>query len=143
MIEIVGSVDSHLPGLRDLLQSAGLPADVGGYPDTALLMATEHDEVLGGVAVEVYGRHGLLRSLVVAEARQGARLGRRLTTAAMDEAARRGLESLYLLTETAPGFFEHMGFSVIGRHSARDGIQESSAFRLLCPDPAVPKVRYV
>ena len=138
MIEIVGAADADLPGLHDILRQAGLPADVGGHADTALFMATEDGEVLGGVAVEVYGPHGLLRSLVVAESRQGDGLGRQLTAAVVDEAVRRSLEAIYLLTETAPDFFEHMGFSIIERDSAPEGLQASTEFSLLCPDTAVP-----
>jgi len=140
MIEIVRGVDAHLPGLWELLRQAGLPADVGGHGGTAIILATEEGEVVGGVALEVYGRHGLLRSLVVAQERRSGGLGGRLTGAAVDEAVGRGLEAVYLLTETAADFFRRLGFSVTERDLAPEGIQASSEFGVLCPDTAVPMV---
>jgi len=140
MTEIVRAVDAHLPGLRDLLRRVCLPADVGNHADTLVFVAAEGSGVVGGVALEVCGRHGLLRSLVVEKARCGEGLGGRLTCAAIDGAAGRGLEAIYLLTETAPDFFRRLGFSVIERDLAPGGIRESSEFSVLCPDTAVPMV---
>jgi len=124
-----------------MLQEACLPDDVGGHPGSLVLVARDGEAVVGGGAVEVYGEHGLLRSLVVHPEYRDDGLGGRLTEAMAGGAAGRGLTALYLLTETAPGFFEGRGFARIGRLSAPDTVQASSEFAFLCPDTAVAMVR--
>jgi amino-acid N-acetyltransferase len=55
------------------------------------------------------------RSVAVAPHLYGQRLGERLVLAALDLADERGIDAVYLLTETAQGFFPRFGFTTIGR----------------------------
>jgi amino-acid N-acetyltransferase len=74
------------------------------------LVATREGRIVGVVELELYGRAALLRSLVVAPSERGARLGERLAAGAMRLAEDRGVGDVYLLTETAEGFFPRFGF---------------------------------
>ncbi len=81
-------------------------------------MATQDDQVVGCVTLEVYGDVALLRSLVVAPGHRDQRLGERLTAGAVEQAKGKGVRDLYLLTQTAANFFPRLGFSVEDRASA-------------------------
>ena len=53
------------------------------------------------------------------------------------------MDSLYLLTLTAEGFFKKCGYRPIARDSAPAEIQETTEFRNLCPASAVCMVRHL
>jgi amino-acid N-acetyltransferase len=77
---------------------------------------------VGTVAVELLGGEGAiahLRSLAVRQDVRGERLGALLTARAVRLALDRGARSVHAVTETAPGFFERMGFE---RTGSRDSL---------------------
>lgn len=125
-----------IPAAEGLLRDARLPLEgFRGLPDT--LVAVEDGRVVGGVALECYGAVALLRSLVVSPDRRGRGLGERLTTEALRLAKARGIRDLYLLTETAAGFFPKFGFRVQDRSGAPPALSESAEFRTACCPSAV------
>src|SRR5207253_10992493 len=90
---------SDLPAIFDLLDQSKLPrAGLDQHLGTTLV-AKESKRVVGSAALELYGSAALLRS--VAAERRGQGLGQTLTAAALDLAHRRGVRTVYLLTETA------------------------------------------
>jgi amino-acid N-acetyltransferase len=101
------------------------------------LVATRGGRVVGVVELELYGRDALLRSLVVSPTERGARLGERLAAGALRMAGDRGVGDVYLLTETAEGFFPRFGFAKSNRAGAPAAVRESVEFRLACPESAV------
>lgn len=116
-----------------LLREAGLPVegvDESSMYRTSVLM--EGDTVLGCASVEVHGRIGLLRSVVVAAEIRGQQRGRELVTDRVEWARSHGLEALVLFTETAPGFFERLGFEHVARENLPVEIEGSAEFGL-CP----------
>jgi amino-acid N-acetyltransferase len=117
--------DAHLPleGARDAFR-VGFVAEVG-------------QAIVGAVALEMYPDSALLRSLVVDPAAQGQGLGARLTRAAVEEASRRGVHAIYLLTTTAEHFFPRFGFVAVDRHSVPPSIQGSIEFQSACPASAI------
>jgi len=137
MAEIPPVGEDELLALRALLRDAGLPDDVGEHRETLLAVARDDDRVIGGVAVEVHGGFGLLRSLVVDPVFRSSGLGAALVLAAESAAGVHDLAGLYLLTEMAAGFFDERGFVRIERTAAPEAIQQSSEFASLCPDTAV------
>ena len=75
--------------------------------------------VLGGRSMQiVYDEAGLLRSVAVAPHARSRGLGELLTRSCILYAREAGLESLWLLTTTAPAFFLRLGFTVIDRAAA-------------------------
>ena len=116
---------------RHHLPEAGLAA----HADT-LIVARDAHRVVGSAALELYGAVALLRSVVVDDARRGTGLGQRLTAAALDLARARGVRTVYLLTETAAGFFPRFGFAPIARDAVAPAIRGSVEFTTACPDSA-------
>ena len=121
-----------------LLEQAGLPAaGVEAHFPEGFVVARRGPFVTGVAGVEAYGTTGLLRSVVVLEASRGTGLGHRLTHAAMDLAARRGVRDLYLLTTTADGFFPRLGFARVERDALPPALAASEELRGACPASAV------
>jgi len=120
-----------------LLHAARLPID--GLRDrfADAIVASRDGEIVGCVALELYGGSALLRSLVVARGARGEGLGERLTAEALRLARERGAADVYLLTETAQRFFPRFGFRVADRSEAPAALQESVEFRSACPKSAV------
>jgi amino-acid N-acetyltransferase len=121
-------------GVVALLESEGLPAS--DLTDAHL----EHFFFIGTdrapsalVGLEVYGDIALLRSLVVSAAARTKGLGSALVLHAERYAAACRVDSLYLLTTTAEGYFEHRGYRRLDRSDAPPSIQSTREFSSLCP----------
>ncbi len=117
-----------------LLDAEGLPtADLSQASTAAFTVAASGEQIVGVVAVEKHGRHGLLRSLVVDPRWRGARLGRALVEAAEQSARSDGIATLTLLTQTAAPLFRALGYRAVSRDSAPPSVQGSAEFAELCP----------
>ena len=103
---------------------------------------TYGEEVAGYFGIEKFGSVGLLRSVVMTDQMRGKGVGKRLLDAAFAQSISLQLESLYLLTNTAEGFFAKFGFEVVERKSAPESVQESHEFKSFCPDSAVCMVKH-
>jgi amino-acid N-acetyltransferase len=75
--------------------------------------------------------------VAVAPEHRGTGLGIRLTKAALDLAASRRVPAVYLLTETAGGFFPRFGFRPIPRSAVPAGVLGSVEFTSACPASAL------
>ena len=134
---LIGSATRQdVPAVHALLVAAKLPLDGLDNHVAGMLVARDRGTVIGSATVEVYGRGALLRSVVVAPARQGERLGQRLTDAALELARARGVERVYLLTETASPFFARLGFRKIDRSDVDPAVTRWKEFRGVCPETA-------
>jgi amino-acid N-acetyltransferase len=100
------------------------------------VIAQEGADVLGAAALERFGATGLVRSVAVAAHARNRGVGRALVRRLEEHARRAGVIDLVLLTETATGFFEKEGYSVIPRASAPEPVHASAEFRALCPQSA-------
>lgn len=128
-----------LGAVKHLLEAAGLPtADLDERLIPRFLVAAREGRVLGAVACEPAGANsGLLRSLVVAPDCQGRGLGERLVAEIETVGRSQGVQTLYLLTETAQAFFDRLGYLVTDRQQAPAEIRATSEFARLCPSSAV------
>jgi glycerol-1-phosphatase len=157
------------PGIETLLREAGLETDAVGerLPQT-LVAEVPPAGLVGTVALELFGldgdgsgdpdggpRGGIahLRSLAVAPEHRNARLGALLVAGAVRLALDHRAVAIYAVTESAPRFFEHLGFEAIGpRDSLPEPIRStpmvsttcstsSTAFRWVPRDPSADAPR--
>lgn len=129
--------DAELPSLAGLLAGNGLPTDDLTTPGRLFWCVADEQGLLGYGGLEAYGPDGLLRSVVVPPDRRGQGAGRAVVVAVSEEARRLGVKRLWLLTTTAAGFFERIGFRRMDRASAPSGIASSAQFAGLCPGSAI------
>jgi amino-acid N-acetyltransferase len=127
---------TELGPVLELLRANRLP-ETGLAEHTAnLLVAVEHERIVGSSALEIYGDAALLRSVAVEPTRRGLGLGVALTRAALDLARERGGRAVYLLTDTAAEFFARLGFRRITRAEAVPAVGASVEFTTACPASA-------
>ena len=129
--------DADVERVEALLRDARLPLEGARHAFRVGFVAEEHDAIVGAVALEMYPDSALLRSLVVDQVAQGKGLGGRLTQVAIEEAQRRGVHAIYLLTTTAEQFFPRFGFVAVDRQSMPPSIQGSLEFQSACPASAI------
>ena len=136
IVSIEPVAEGDVPALYDLLQASGLPVDgLAAHLSTAFI-AKNDSQILGSVALEVYGKSALLRSVAVAAPLRGTGLGRQLVEAAFDLAHRQRVQRLYLLTETAAEWFPRFGFTPTDRADVDPAVRASIEFTSACPDSA-------
>jgi amino-acid N-acetyltransferase len=134
---IVSASDSDLPEVRDLLHANGLSGEgLDGLVDT-LLVSRSRGRIIGCAALEIRGGSALLRSVAVDVGWQGRGLGTELVKKAMMLAQTRGVQALFLLTESAAEYFARQGFVRCARGDAPEPIRATLEFTSLCPENAI------
>ena len=130
------AMQRFLTGMK--LPVSDLPADLSGFT-----LAFDDDELVGTAGMELLGRVGLLRSVAVAETHRSRQLGRRLFAAALDHAQANGAQEVFLITDSAAGYFEKNGFQRVERNEAPVEIAGTAQFAGLCPASAVVMKRVI
>ncbi|HEY0808768.1 MAG TPA: arsenic resistance N-acetyltransferase ArsN2 [Longimicrobiales bacterium] len=125
---------NDLPVVESLLKQAALPTDGvrDFFPDN-YAVAELGQVVIGAAGVEQYGSYGLLRSAVVAAGARGTGLGAQLVHDRLQWSRSRGITDVYLLTTTAPAFFEKFGFGRVERSAVPGEVQVAREFASICP----------
>jgi len=120
-----------------LLQLEKLPVE--DLPDSLdhFFVVVKDEKVIGAIGLEQYGPYGLLRSMVVNKEYRNNRIASHLVKELETYAATLGIDCMYLLTETAPVYFERKGYKRIGRESVPAELQVSSEFSHVCPVSAI------
>jgi amino-acid N-acetyltransferase len=132
---------ADLSAVLELVAALNLPQDgLAAHLGTALV-ARVQDKIVGVAALEVYGASALLRSVAVSPTAQGQGLGQRLVEAALAQAREQRIGQVYLLTETAAGFFPRFGFEIVGRHQVDEAVKQSVEFTSACPASAIVMVK--
>src|SRR5688500_9458054 len=121
---------------RILLQSCNLPADDLNFNRDLLVGYYEDDTMVGTGGLEVHGPYALLRSLSVKLGIRGKSVGSSITEFLLNEAKKKRLKAIYLLTETAHGFFQKKGFKDVPREEVPSEVKASSEFSHVCPTTA-------
>jgi N-acetylglutamate synthase-like GNAT family acetyltransferase len=127
-----------LEASESLLRAANLP--VSGLSDQfgpSFVVREVEGRIIALAGVERYGDFGLLRSVAVIAGDRKTGVGRELVQNRIRWAEEDGLQALFLLTETAPDFFEHLGFRPIDRARAPREILASLEWSRACPQTAV------
>lgn len=129
----------HPPERRTLalLAECGLPAgDLTAADLDGFLGCGREDEPDGVVGLELHGAVALLRSLAVTSGSRDRGCGKALVSSAERLALSCGVQTVYLLTETAESFFAGLGYERVARDVVPDAIRETAEFSRLCPDSA-------
>jgi len=125
---------------RALLRSSNLPADDLDFKKDLLVGYYEGDDLVGTGGLEIYGPYALLRSLSVKLGIRGKSVGSTIAEFLLQEARKKNLKAIYLLTETARGFFQKKGFTDIPREQVPSEVKGSSEFTSVCPVSAAAMV---
>lgn len=128
---------------RALLKASNLPADDLDYKKDLLVGYYEGNSLVGTGGLEIYGPYALLRSLSVRMGIRGKSVGTTITEYLLSEARERKLKSIYLLTETAHGFFLKKGFVDLARDQVPEEVKASSEFTHVCPSSASAMVLHI
>lgn len=136
-INIIAADPKYQDAIISLLQSESLPTQdlPPGLP--YFFVASDHGVVVGAIGLEIYESNGLLRSLVVRPEYRKLKIASSLVQAVEQLGSNLGLHSMYLLTETAQGYFYKIGYGSIERTEAPRSLQQSSEFSHVCPVSAI------
>ncbi len=132
---------ADLAPVAQLLAANGLPGeDIGAHLDHVLL--AWRDQTLAGIAgVEAHGGAGLLRSVCVSPEFRNQGLAATLCRQIEAYARNAGMQRLFLLTTTAAGYFERLGYTACARDTAPEAVRQSAQFQALCPATATCMVK--
>lgn len=120
-------------GLAAALAKAGLPANDVRETDR-LFWRFEHNDVPAGFGgLEVHGKDALLRSVVTLPPMRRQGIGSAIVAALETEARIAGCRNVWLLTTSAPAFFEALGYTQRERAAVPEGIRGTQEFAALCP----------
>jgi len=139
---IAPATAGDLPAIFALLERCELPrAGLAAHVAHALV-ARADGVVVGCVALELYGRVALLRSLAVEPTWRRRGLGRDLVQAVLTAAHAARVTRVYLLTDTAEAFFARFGFERVARERVDPAVLVSEEFTHACPQttPVMRKV---
>jgi len=128
---------SDFTQIAQLLESDALPLDGVAHHLDNFLVADLDGKVVGTIGLEIYGENALLRSAVVTPSSRNRGLGTLLYNALLDDAKKRGVNRLVLLTNTAEEYFRRKGFVRIDRASLTGPLTTSAEFTGACPLSAV------
>jgi amino-acid N-acetyltransferase len=110
MIRIRKALPEDTPAITSLLRECGLPT-AGIEAHISRFLVTERDgSVIATAGLEIEGPSALLRSVAVSRDDRGQGLGIEIVRQALRLASLSRVETVYLLTETAAGFFPKLGF---------------------------------
>jgi len=128
---------SDFTQITQLLESDALPLDGVSHHLDNFLVAYLEGKVVGTIGLEIYGESALLRSAVVTPSKRNRGLGTLLYNALLDDAKKRGVKRLVLLTNTAEEYFRRKGFVRIDRAGLNEPLTTSAEFTGACPSSAV------
>jgi len=127
-----------IPGddLRSALLAADLPVDDLADDGRTFYRFAKEGRTIGFGGYERYGENALLRSIVVEPDERGHGVGRAVTVELLERLSDEGARNAYLLTTSAAGFFESLGFVPIHRSAAPAEILATKQAASLCPSSA-------
>ena len=109
-MQIVNATEQSRNELIDLLKSNNLPADDLPASLADFYSAVDEGKIVGLIGMERYGRYGLLRSMVVHPEHRNKQIAEKLVRQLEQTATGSGIETMYLLTETAEKYFNKKNY---------------------------------
>jgi N-acetylglutamate synthase-like GNAT family acetyltransferase len=118
-----------------LLSANKLP--VNDLTAGAKLYALMHNgSLVGSAGLEVYGNAALLRSVSVADSGKGRGWGKFISHEIEKLAQQQGINEFFLVTTTAEGFFQKLGYWKVERKEVPEALLVSGQFNGICPASA-------
>ena len=122
--------------IYEMLKSENLPTE-DIQPGLAHFFVIELEKkILAVIGLEIYGDEALLRSMAVDREYRNQSLATLLVQELIRYAGDNGVKSVYLITNTAEGYFARKGFSAIPRSETPLSITVTPEFTGLCPSTA-------
>jgi len=123
--------------LSKALAKARLPADDLDAPAHLFWRFETMDSgPVGFGGLEIHGGDALMRSLVTLPSLRSRGIGAAMVMLLESEAAMRGCRAIWLLTDSASGFFGRLGYAKCDRAVVPETIRETQEFTVLCPASA-------
>jgi amino-acid N-acetyltransferase len=136
-VRLQEATKEDIPLIVGLLRSNGLPYEDIASKICYLFIGYVGPRIIGIGGIEIHGKYGLLRSLVIEESLRGKGYGFALCDKLIEQGRLKGISEIHLLTTTAEDFFKKTGFERIERKVAPAVIQNTTEFKNLCPSSAV------
>ena len=119
--------------LKGFLRANSLPTvGLEDWYENFIIALDGRGSWVGVAGYEVYNQSGLLRSVCVDEGSRGLGNGRALVEAVLADAKKRGIHTVYLLTETAGSYFKRLGFDPVDRDRIDQAVRNSKEFTECC-----------
>ena len=135
------TITNDLITIKSLLKSSFLPfVDVDKHLLNFLVLEVGGN-IIGTIGAELYGDAALLRSLAVNKDYQNKGFGQALYNELISKIKKMNINNIYLLTETAEGFFHKLGFQKIARELVPNSIKQTYEYSTLCSESAVCMVK--
>ena len=134
---ITKAIAAQRQSIIQLLQAEKLPVDDLPASLDNFFVATDNNNVIAAIGVELYGDCGLLRSMVVDRDYRSKYIASQLVQELESHAKTNGVNCMYLLTETASQYFERKGYQRIARDQVPEPLKASSEFSHVCPVSAI------
>lgn len=140
--DLIKANTDNLSTIQLMLDSCGLPSNdlTKGHLEHFYILEKD-GKAFGSVGLEIYGKHGLLRSLAIMEHVRGKGFGKLLVKQIEQYAKEQNIDDIYLLTTTAENFFARLGYSTISRKDIPSAVKKSEEFSSICPDSAAAMVK--
>lgn len=136
-MDIIKATSQQRDEIIDLLQKENLPAEDLPLDLSNFYTAIEENTIIGLIGLEPYGENGLLRSMVVSPNYRNQQIAERLVKMLEEQAINSGINTIYLLTETADKYFSRKGYKTIAREEVPTELKASSEFSHVCPVSAI------
>jgi amino-acid N-acetyltransferase len=134
--------DGERGALAAALARAKLPTEDIEAPGRLFWRFETVDEVpVGFGGLELHGEDALLRSLVTLPPLRGRGIGTAIVAALEFEAGLHNCRSAWVITTSAAGFFERVGYAKCERGTVPAAIGATAEFAQLCPASAEALVK--
>lgn len=134
---IIKAECADIEAIIALLRVNNLPVDDIKVGEQQFFIAKTNEQIVGCIGIEIYGKDAILRSLAVDEMYRHQKIANRLYLQLLDDCLENGITRLYLLTNTAQGYFERLGWNIANRSEVPAAVGASAEFAHLCPSTAV------
>jgi C_GCAxxG_C_C family probable redox protein len=131
------ATEADLSAIIALLKANNLPVDDIKQGKQQFLIAQKDEQTVGCIGIEIFGKDAILRSLAVDEKWRNKKIANCLYQKLLDDCWGNGITRLFLLTNTAQGYFERLGWAIAKRSEVPAAVAASAEFAHLCPSTAV------